>query len=44
MVELGKIGKVEYLNVEYIQDWSEGEQLHQRMQKEFLNGKWTNQL
>ena len=24
LVEKGKIGKIEYVNVEYVQDWSEG--------------------
>ncbi len=38
LVEKGKIGKVEYINVEYIQDWSGGDQITKKnVKKKF---KW----
>ena len=33
LVEKGKIGKVEYVNVEYVQDWSHGENITQKNAK-----------
>ena len=44
MVELGKIGKVEYLNVEYIQDWSEGEQITSKNAKRILKWKMDKSI
>ena len=44
MVELGKIGKVEYLNVEYIQDWSEGEKITSKNAKRILKWKMDKSI
>ena len=38
LVEKGKIGKVEYVNVEYVQDWSHGENITQKKAKKKF--KW----
>jgi len=38
LVEKGKIGKVEYINVEYVQDWSDGENITQKNAKKKF--KW----
>mgnify|MGYP001161182306 CR=1 FL=1 len=38
LVEKGKIGKIEYINVEYIQDWTEGKQISKRNSKKIF--KW----
>ena len=38
LVEKGKIGKVEYVNVEYVQDWSGGENISQKNAKKKF--KW----
>tara|TARA_B100001750_G_scaffold221484_1_gene210095 strand:- start:1084 stop:2226 length:1143 start_codon:yes stop_codon:yes gene_type:complete len=38
LVEKGKIGKVEYVNVEYVQDWSEGKTITSKNSKKLL--KW----
>ena len=38
LVEKGKIGKVEYINVEYIQDWAGGNVITKKNSKKFL--KW----
>jgi len=38
LVEKGKIGKVEYINVEYVQDWSSGKTITRRNSKKLL--KW----
>ena len=38
LVEKGKIGKVEYVNVEYVQDWSDGENISQKNAKKKF--KW----
>ena len=38
LVEKGKIGKVEYINVEYVQDWSDGESISQKNAKKKF--KW----
>ena len=38
LVEKGKIGKVEYVNVEYVQDWSDGKNLTSKNAKKNL--KW----
>ena len=38
LVEKGKIGKVEYVNVEYVQDWSDGESISQKNAKKKF--KW----
>ena len=40
LVEKGKIGKVEYVNVEYIQDWSGGENITSKNAKKKL--KWKH--
>ena len=40
LIEKGKIGKIEYVNVEYIQDWSDGTKINVRnSQKKTKNGK-----
>ena len=38
LVEKGKLGKVEYINVEYIQDWSTGSKINSKNAKKKL--KW----
>ena len=38
LVEKGKIGKVEYVNVEYVQDWSAGKTITSKNSKKLL--KW----
>ena len=38
LVEKGKIGKIEYVNVEYVQDWSGGENISQKNAKKKF--KW----
>jgi len=38
LVEKGKIGKVEYINVEYVQDWSSGKTITRSNSKKLL--KW----
>ena len=38
LVEKGKIGKVEYVNVEYVQDWSSGEKITEKNAKKKF--KW----
>ena len=38
LIEKGKIGKVEYINVEYVQDWSGGENISQKNAKKKF--KW----
>ena len=44
LVEKGKIGKVEYLNVEYIQDWSGGENITSKNAKKKLKWKLDNKI
>ncbi len=39
LVEKGKIGRVEYVNVEYIQDWSDGSKINSKNAKKKLNWK-----
>ena len=39
LVEKGKIGKVEYVNVEYVQDWSAGKTITSKNSKKLL--KWN---
>ena len=38
LVEKGKIGKIEYINVEYVQDWSSGKTITKRNSKKIF--KW----
>ena len=44
LVEKGKIGKVEYLNVEYIQDWSVGVNITSKNAKKKLKCKLDNKI
>ena len=44
LVEKGKIGKVEYVNVEYIQDWSGGKKLNSKNAKKKLKWKIDNKI
>ncbi len=44
LVEKGKIGKVEYINVEYVQDWSSGKNLTTRNSKKILKWKIDNKI
>ncbi len=37
LVEKGKIGKIEYVNVEYVQDWSGGNTITTKNMKKELN-------
>ena len=39
LIEKGKIGKVEYVNVEYVQDWSEGIKITSKNAKKKLKRK-----
>ncbi|MDB3924082.1 Gfo/Idh/MocA family oxidoreductase [Candidatus Pelagibacter sp.] len=39
LVEKGKIGKIEYVNVEYVQDWSEGNTITTKNMKKELQWK-----
>ena len=44
LIEKGKIGKIEYVNVEYIQDWSEGTKINVRNAKKKLKWKIDNKI
>ena len=44
LIEKGKIGKVEYVNVEYIQDWSDGTKINVRNAKKKLKWKIDNKI
>jgi len=44
LVEKGKIGKVEYINVEYIQDWSGGTTINSKNAKRKLKWKIDNKI
>ena len=44
LVEKGKIGKVEYVNVEYVQDWSDGKNLTIKNAKKNLKWKLDNKI
>ena len=44
LVEKGKIGKVEYVNVEYVQDWSDGKNLTSKNAKKYLKWKLDNKI
>ena len=44
LVEKGKIGKVEYVNVEYVQDWSEGKNLTSKNAKKNLKWKLDSKI
>ena len=38
LVEDKKIGNIEYINVEYVQDWSNGKKVTPGSAKKYLNG------
>ena len=44
LIEKGKIGKIEYVNVEYIQDWSDGSKINVRNAKKKLKWKLYNKI
>ena len=44
LIENGKIGKVEYINVEYIQDWSSGKTITRGNSKKLLKWKIDNKI
>ncbi len=44
LIEKGKIGKIEYVNVEYIQDWSDGTKINVRNAKKKLKWKINNKI
>ncbi len=44
LVEKGKIGKVQYVNVEYIQDWSEGTKVNAKNAKKKLKWKVDSKI
>ena len=44
LVEKGKIGKVEYINVEYVQDWSSGKTITRKNSKKLLKWKIDNKI
>ena len=44
LIEKGKIGKIEYVNVEYIQDWSGGTKINIRNAKKKLKWKIDNKI
>ena len=44
LIEKGKIGKVEYVNVEYVQDWSDGKNITSKNAKKNLKWKLDNKI
>ena len=44
LVEKGKIGKIEYINVEYVQDWSSGKTITKKNSKKLLKWKIDNKI
>ena len=44
LIEKDKIGKIEYVNVEYIQDWSDGTKINLRNAKKKLKWKIDNKI
>ena len=44
LVEKGKIGKVEYVNVEYVQDWSDGKNITSKNAKKKLKWKLDSKI
>ena len=44
LVEKGKIGKIEYVNVEYVQDWSSGKTITKRNSKKLLKWKIDSKI
>ena len=44
LLEKGKIGKVEYVNVEYVQDWSEGKNITSKNAKKNLKWKLDSKI
>ena len=44
LIEKGKIGKIEYVNVEYIQDWSGGTKINVKNAKKKLTWKIDNKI
>ena len=44
LIEKGKIGKVEYINVEYVQDWSDGKNITIKNAKKNLKWKLDNKI
>ena len=44
LVEKGKIGKVEYVNVEYVQDWSDGKNITSKNAKKNLKWKLDSKI
>ena len=44
LVEKGKIGKVEYINVEYVQDWSSGKNITSRNSRKLLKWKIDSKI
>ena len=44
LIEKGKIGKIEYVNVEYIQDWAGGTKINVRNAKKKLKWKIDNKI
>ncbi len=44
LIEKGKIGKIEYVNVEYIQDWSDGTKINVKNAKKILKWKIDNKI
>ena len=44
LIEKGKIGKVEYVNVEYVQDWSDGKNITIKNAKKNLKWKLDNKI
>ena len=44
LIEKGKLGKVEYINVEYVQDWSDGKTITSKNAKKNLKWKLDNKI
>ena len=44
LVEKGRIGKIEYINVEYVQDWSSGKTITKKNSKKLLKWKIDNKI
>jgi predicted dehydrogenase len=44
LIEKGKIGKIEHINFEYIQDWTEGKKINQKNSKKIFGWKLDKKI
>ena len=44
LIEKGKIGKVEDINFEYVQDWSEGKTINKKNSRKMFRWKLDNKI